>query len=145
MAAAAGLVLVTVVVVAALGLVRWRAAGEARVISPPAGAATPPDYEKDVADRAAIISRSMRNDRGEATVRTYTVPTGSPWLQSRKIVATQLDHWEQLGPCTDNPESTIVECAWREPTRWWPRQVTLTMMRLKTGATFVIIGSAPGE
>ena len=81
-------------------------------------------------------------------------PAGSPWLQSRKVIATQLDHWEQVGDCADNLEATIVECAWREPTRWWPREVTLTMMRLSsaaearsdaTGATFVIIGSDAGE
>jgi hypothetical protein len=72
------------------------------------------------------------------------MPPQSPWLQSRKIVATQLDHWEQLGDCADNPQAQIVECAWREPTRWWPREVRLTMLRPAPDRTFVIIGSGRG-
>ncbi|MBL7255741.1 hypothetical protein [Paractinoplanes lichenicola] len=143
-AAGAGLLLVVVLAVAAIALVRWRAAGESRAIAPPAGATTPPGYERDVADRATLIARGLRNERGEATVRTYAMPAGSPWLQSRQLVATQLDHWEQVGDCADNPAATIVECAWREPTRWWPREVRLTMMRLDPG-TFVIVGSGVGD
>ena len=137
---------------------RWKAAGIAHVIAPPPGATTPSfasaKSERDVTDRAGIIARSLRNDRGKATVRIYEVPPESPWLQSRKVIATQLDHWEQIGDCADTIEATIVECAWREPTRWWPREVALTMVRLPpaSGAggdrprpTFVIIGSGPGD
>jgi hypothetical protein len=154
----AGLLLIVVLVFAAVGFMRWKAAGVARVIAPPAGAATPSfdsaKNERDVVDRAGIVARSLRTDRGKATVRTYAVPPGSPWLQSRKVVATQLDHWEQLGDCADSIEARIVECAWREPTRWWPREVVLTMLRLppasgeggnRPGSTFVIIGSGPGD
>ncbi|WP_213010535.1 hypothetical protein [Paractinoplanes toevensis] len=149
--------LVVVIALAAIALLRWKAAGVAHSISPPAGATAPsfrtPKYERDVGDRAAIIARRLRNDRGRATVRSYAMPPGSPWMQAQKVVATQLDHWEQVGDCADNPEATIVECTWREPTRWWPREVALTMLRLpsagearsdRTGATFVIIGSGVG-
>ncbi|MEV4347085.1 hypothetical protein AB0J83_21730 [Actinoplanes sp. NPDC049596] len=92
----------------------------------------------------------MRNDRGKANVRIYAMPAGSPWLQSRQVVATQLDHWEQVGGCADRPEAVLVECAWREPTRWWPREVELAMMRLpasngRPASTFVIIGSGLGD
>ena len=153
--------LVVAIALAATALLRWKASGVAHAIAPPAGAAAPSfdgaEYERDVADRAALVALvalRLRNDRGRATVRSYAMPPGSPWLQSRKVVATQLDHWEQVGDCADNLEATIVECAWREPTRWWPREVTLTMMRLpsagaaradRTGATFVIIGSGVGQ
>ena len=50
--------------------------------------------------------------------------------------------------------AAIVECAWREPTRWWPRTVQLTMLRPPPPGrnrggwpdrTFVIIGSGLGE
>ncbi len=143
--------MLVVVAVAVIAGVRWRAAGVAHAITPPAGATVPASgADTDVLDRAAIIERSLRNDRGEATVRIYAVPPGSPWLQSRQIVATQLDHWEQRGDCADRPDASIVECAWREPTRWWPREVALTMVRLSpTGPdgsrpTYVIIGSAVG-
>jgi hypothetical protein len=151
-------VLVVAIALAATALLRWKASGVAHAIAPPAGAAAPSfdgaGYERDVADRAALVALRLRNDRGRATVRSYAMPPGSPWLQSRKVVATQLDQWEQVGDCADNLEATIVECAWREPTRWWPREVTLTMMRLpsagaaradRTGATFVIIGSGVGQ
>jgi hypothetical protein len=157
-AAVAVLLLIVVLVFAAVGFMRWEAAGVAHLIAPPAGAATPSfdsaKNERDVADRAGIIARSLRNDRGKATVRIYAVPPGSPWLQTRKVVATQLDHWEQIGDCADNIEATIVECAWREPTRWWPREVALTMLRLppangegtnRPASTFVIIGSGLGD
>ncbi|KUL23545.1 hypothetical protein [Actinoplanes awajinensis] len=153
--AVAGLVLV--IALGAIALVRWKAAGVAHALVPPTGAATPsflgPEYERDVADRGALIALRLRSDRGRATVRSYAMPPGSPWLQSRELVATQLDHWEQVGDCADDLEATIVECTWREPTRWWPREVALTMMRLpsagkarsdRTGATFVIIGSGVG-
>ena len=140
--------LVVAVGLAAVAVVRWRAAGVAHAITPPAGATLPspdgPGFDRDVLDRAGIIARSLRSDRGDATVRTYAMPSGSPWLHSRKVVATQLDHWERIGDCRDNPEGVIVECAWREPTRWWPRQVVLTMMRLPS-ATYVIIGSGVGD
>ncbi|GIF17334.1 hypothetical protein Ate02nite_00640 [Paractinoplanes tereljensis] len=149
--------LVLVIALAAISLLRWRAAGVAHSIVPPAGAAAPsfrsPESEREVADRAALIALRLRNDRGRATVRSYAMPPGSPWLQARKSVATQLDRWEEVGDCADNLEATIVECTWREPTRWWPREVALTMMRLpsagearsnRTGATFVIIGSGMG-
>jgi hypothetical protein len=149
-AAVAGLLLVVVLGLAAIALTRWKAAGVAHPISPPPGAATPSfegaGYEKDVADRASIIARGLRNDRGKAMVRIYALPPGSPWLRSRQVVATQLDHWEQIGDCADRPEATIVECAWREPTRWWPRQVVLTMVRSsRPGSTFVVIGSGLGD
>ncbi|MET0426739.1 MAG: hypothetical protein ABW046_22925 [Actinoplanes sp.] len=153
-AGVAGLLLVGVVVVAAIGFVRWKAAGVAHVITPPAGASAGVEFERDVVDRAGIIARALRNDRGKATVRAYALPPGSPWLQARQVVATQLDHWEQIGDCADRPEATIVECAWREPTRWWPREVVLTMMRLppagregdgRPRSTFVIIGSGLGD
>jgi hypothetical protein len=156
-AVVAGILLIVVVVFAAVGFMRWKAAGVAHVVAPPAGAATPSfdsaKNERDVANRANIIARGLRNDRGKATVRIYTVPPGSPWLQSRKVVATQLDHWEQIGDCADDLEATIVECAWREPTRWWPREVALTMLRLPPASgegdgprpTFVIIGSGLGD
>ena len=157
-AAVAGLVLVVVIALAATASLRWKASGVAHAIAPPPGAAAPSfdraEYERDVVDRVTLVALGLRNDRGKATVRSYTMPPGSPWLQSRKVVATQLDRWEQVGDCADNLEATILECAWREPTRWWPREVTLTMMRLpsagkarsdRTGATFVIIGSGVGE
>lgn len=152
------IVIVVIVVFAAMGFMRWKAAGVARVIAPPTGAGTPSfdsaKNERDVGDRADIIARGLRNDRGKATVRAYEVPPGSPWLQSRKVVATQLDHWEQVGDCADDIEATILRCAWREPTRWWPREVVLTMLRLppaggesanRPGSTFVIIGSGLGD
>lgn len=152
------LLLIVILVFAAVGFRRWKAAGVAHLIAPPAGAAAPsfdsPKNERDVADRAGIIARSLRNDRGKPTVRIYAVPPGSPWLQARKVVATQLDHWEQIGDCADSIQATIVECAWREPTRWWPREVALTMLRLPPAngestnwpsATFVIIGSSLGN
>jgi hypothetical protein len=152
-AAGAGLVLVVALALAGIAFSRWKAAGVAHVIAPPPGAVAPPldgaGHGQDVLDRADIIAHSLRNDRGKATVRIYAVPTGSPWLQSRQAVATQLDHWEQIGDCADDLRATIVECAWREPTRWWPRKVALTMVRLrpapKDGSTFVIIGSAVGS
>jgi hypothetical protein len=152
-----GLVLFVASALGAIALVRWNAAGVAHPIVPPAGAAAPsfrsPQDEKEVGDRGALMALRLRNDRGSATVRSYAMPTGSSWLQARKLVATQLDHWVQVGECTDDFEATIVECTWREPTRWWPREVALTMMRLpsaaearndRTGATFVIIGSGVG-
>ncbi|MET0415332.1 MAG: hypothetical protein ABW022_04865 [Actinoplanes sp.] len=156
-AAVAGLVLVVLLTLGAIAFVRWRAAGVAHVIAPPAGAVTQlPEgaYESVVIDRAHLIARGLRNDRGAATVRTYALPPASPWLQSRKLVATQLDHWEQIGDCTDNPEARLLECAWREPTRWWPREVRLTMLRPPPSSenregwpdrTFVIVGSARGD
>ncbi|WP_250030987.1 hypothetical protein [Paractinoplanes maris] len=148
-AATAGLLLLVVLALGAVAALRWRAAGVAHAITPPAGAVPGAPFERVVLDRAGIIGRSLRNDRGTATVRSYSLPPGSPWLQSRQIVATQLDHWEQLGDCQDNPEATILECAWREPTRWWPRMVQLTMLRLHPSdaapaRTFVIIGSGRG-
>jgi hypothetical protein len=156
-AAIAGLLLVVLLTLGAIALVRWEAAGVAHVITPPAGAVTRfPEsggYEKVVVDRAYIIARGLRTDRGPATVRAYALPPDAPWLQSRKIVATQLDHWEQIGDCADNPEARIVECAWREPTRWWPREVQLTMMRPPPAEedregwpdlTVLIIGSGRG-
>ncbi len=145
------LLLVVLLALAAITLVRWNAAGDPRAITPPAGATAQPGNERVVIDRAGIIARILRNDRGPATVRSYAMPPGSPWLRARQVVATQLDHWEQLGDCADNPEGAIVECAWREPTRWWPRTVMLTMLRLSpTGGaadrpTFLVIGSAPGD
>jgi hypothetical protein len=155
--AIAGLLLVVLLTLGAIASVRWRAAGVAHVITPPAGAVTRfPEiggYEKAVVDRAYLIALGLRTDRGPATVRTYALPPDAPWLQSRKIVATQLDHWEQIGGCADSPEALIVECAWREPTRWWPREVRLTMMRPpppeedRVGwpdLTIVIIGSGRG-
>ncbi|MEU4695300.1 hypothetical protein [Actinoplanes sp. NPDC023714] len=146
----------TVVVLLTLGaisFVRWKAAGRPHEIAPPAGASawlpegevTP--AERDVGDRAAIIGRWLRNDRGDATVRIYAMPAGSPWLRARKLVATQLDHWEQIGDCADRPQARILECGWREPTRWWPREVQLTMLRRPAGSAqdFVIIGSGRGD
>lgn len=150
-AAFAALLLVIAAALGVIAYVRWKSAGSAHAITPPPGATVPADgFDLDVVNRSGIVALRMRNDRGKPTVRTYEVPSGSPWLQSRKIVATQLDHWEQLGDCADNPDATIVECAWREPTRWWPREVSLTMLRLPpatdndAGRTYVIIGSAPG-
>ena len=156
-AAIAGLLLVVSVTLGAMAYVRWKAAGVAHVITPPAGASTRfPEsgrYERLVIDRAGIIARRLRTERGPATVRSYTLPPNSPWLQSRKIVATQLDHWEQIGDCADDPRSRLLECAWREPTRWWPREVQLTMLRPPPAAenqdgwpdlTIVIIGSGLG-
>ncbi|GAA0570442.1 hypothetical protein GCM10010172_63590 [Paractinoplanes ferrugineus] len=151
----AGLLVVVAVVAATITYVRWRAAGVAHPIAPPAGAVVPdfagPGYQEDVSVRSLLVARSLRNDRGKATVRIYEMPPGSPWLRSRQTVATQLDHWEQIGDCADNPEATLVECAWREPTRWWPREVALTMVRprpAKPGQAdriFVIIGSGLGD
>ena len=147
----AGLLAIVVLALGAAGYLRRKAAGVARVIAPPAGATTyvPTGSDDDgvVGDRAGIIARSLRNDRGAATVRTYSLSPETPWLQARKSVATQLDHWEQIGACTDTLEARIVECAWREPTRWWPREVQLTLMRPSrdSDATFLIIGAAPGS
>jgi hypothetical protein len=147
----AGFLVVVVAGLGAVGFLRWRGAGVARVISPPAGAVSPAgEYERVVVDRAHIVALGLRSERGAATVRTYAVPPGSPWLQARKIVATQLDHWRQVGSCADDAAAVIVECAWREPTRWWPREVRLTMVRLPpdsggAGRTFVIIGSGRGD
>ncbi|WP_127507071.1 hypothetical protein [Actinoplanes solisilvae] len=148
------LLLVSFSALSATAFVRWRAAGTAHDIAPPAGAVAQLSdggrYETVVADRAHIIALGLRSDRGAPTVRTYALPPDSPWLQSRKIVATQLDHWEQVGSCADDRQARIVECAWREPTRWWPREVRLTMMRPPPAtenrdgwpdATFLIIGS----
>ena len=63
-------------------------AGTARAISPPGGAVTTlPEggtYQRLVIDRANIVARSLRNDRGRAIVRTYVLPKKSPWLQSRR-------------------------------------------------------------
>ncbi|BBH68054.1 hypothetical protein ACTI_47390 [Actinoplanes sp. OR16] len=160
-AATACLLLIVLLTLTTLSLVRWKAAAHPKPIVPPAGA-TPwspsgpiTDYERDVGNRAAIIATWLRTDRGDATVRVYTLPPDSPWLQSRKLVATQLDHWEQVGDCTDRPESRILECAWQEPTRWWPRKVQLTMLRPPPPGrpnpsnwpdiTTLIIGSAPSE
>ncbi|MFG1610884.1 hypothetical protein [Actinoplanes sp. NPDC049265] len=152
-AAVAGLLVVAGLTLGAVALVRYRAAGVAHPIAPPEGAVTPAmtDDQRAVIDRGVIVALGLRNDRGDATVRSYELPAGSPWLRSRQVVATQLDHWEQIGDCADRPEATIVECAWREPTRWWPREVTLTMLRLPAKAgdtsrpTFVVIGSGLGE
>jgi hypothetical protein len=86
-------------------------------------------------------------------VRAYALPPGSPWLQARQVVATQLDHWEQIGDCADDAGAAIVECAWREPTRWWLRRVVLTMMRIpaaggdddgRSRSVCVVIGSGMG-
>jgi hypothetical protein len=153
-----GLLLIVLLTLAAIASVRWRAAGVAHEITPPAGAvAYLPEgapYERTVLDRATLIARGLRSDRGPATVRTYTLPPDSPWLQARKIVATQLDHWEQIGSCADRPEARILECAWREPTRWWPREVRLTLLRPPPAEanddgwphrTFLIIGSARAD
>jgi hypothetical protein len=146
-AAAVGLVVV-LLTLGAISFVRWKAAGRPHEIVPPAGAtAWRPEgpitgNERDAGDRAAIISRWLRTDRGEATVRIYTMPDGAPWLQARKLVATQLDHWEQIGDCGDRPEARLLECAWREPTRWWPREVQLAMLR-QDGQVALIIGSGP--
>jgi hypothetical protein len=152
-AAVTALLAVAGLALGAVALVRYRAAGVAHPIRPPEGAVTPAmtDDQRAVIDRGTIVALGLRNDRGDATVRSYQVPAGSPWLRSRQVVATQLDHWEQLGDCTDRPAASIVECAWREPARWWPREVTLTMLRLPATAgntarpTFVIIGSGLGE
>ena len=156
-AALVAVLLAVALTLGGLALVRRNAAGTARTVSPPGGAVTAlPEggtHQRLVLDRAAIVDRSLRNDRGRATVRTYVLPEDSPWLRSRQIVATQLDHWEQLGDCRDRPGSVIVECAWREPTRWWPRTVQLTMLRPPPPGqnrdgwpdrTFVIIGSGLG-
>jgi hypothetical protein len=153
-----GLLLLAIVISGALALVRRKAAGVAHPVTPPAGAVpqvTDGDgYERLIRDRAGIIARGMRNDRGAATVRTYALPPDSPWLRSRQTVATQLDHWEQLGDCADRPDARLLECAWREPTRWWPREVRLTMLRPPPPAenhdgwpdrVFVIIGTGRGS
>ncbi|WP_212989475.1 hypothetical protein [Actinoplanes auranticolor] len=148
-AALAGVLAVVILALGAMTLVRWRAAGVPRTITPPAGAVPqPPAAERVVIDRAHIMALGLRSDRGDATVHTYSLPARSPWLQARKIVATQLDHWEQLGDCADDPAAPIVECAWREPTRWWPREVRLTMMRLpqtQPDHTYLIIASGRGD
>ncbi|WP_229076358.1 hypothetical protein [Actinoplanes sp. DH11] len=156
-AALASLLLIVLLVLGTIASVRWRAAGEPHPISPPAGAVPQSHqgdgYQRTVFDRAGIIARGLRNDRGDATVRVYALPPDSPWLQARKIVATQLDHWEQVGSCADRAEAEIVECAWREPTRWWPREVRLTMLRPppgenrdgRPGHPFVVIGSGRGN
>ena len=148
------LLLLVLLTIGTLALVRWQAAGVAHTISPPAGAVPfrsaggPNDLV--VLDRALTVARSLRTDRGGATVRTYELPPGSPWLQARKVVATQLDHWEQLGDCVEDSDARIVECSWREPTHWWPRDVQLTLLRPSPpGATrdaaFLIIGSGRGR
>ena len=156
-AAIAGFLLVIVMLLGVIALLRWRAAGTAHEILPPAQATTQlpegDQYETVVNTRAHIIALALRNDRGPATVHTYALPPNSPWLQSQKRVATQLDHWRQTDDCADNPDARILECTWREPTRWWPREVRLTMMRPPPPGeprngwpdlTIVIIGSAPG-
>ncbi|MCY1143887.1 hypothetical protein OWR29_38315 [Actinoplanes sp. Pm04-4] len=156
-AALAGLLLVAAVTLGALAFVRWNAAGTAHPVLPPGGATTQlpegEQYETVVDNRATLVALALRNDRGPATVRTYALPPNSPWLQSRKLVATQLDHWPEVGNCADNPEARTLECTWREPTRWWPREVRLTMMRPPPpteprngwpNLTIVIIGSARG-
>lgn len=156
----AAITVLLLVVLLALGVtvfVRWTAAGVAHDIVPPAGATTQlPEgerYETVVDNRALIIALDMRNDRGAATVRTYALPPDSPWQHMRQMIATQLDGWEQVGDCADKLEARIVECAWREPTRWWPREVRLTMMRPPPAGeerngwpdlTVVIIGSGKG-
>ena len=151
------MLLLLVLTPAVLAFGRWRSAGVARDIVPPAGATTRlPEggrYETVVDNRALIVALGMRNDRGAATVRTYALPPESPWPQMREVIATQLDGWERVGDCADNPQARIVECAWREPTRWWPREVRLTMMRPPPvgeerngwpALTVLIIGSAKG-
>jgi hypothetical protein len=149
--------LVVLLTPGAIAAVRWKTAGVPHDIMPPAGATTQlPEgerYETVVDNRAHIIALGMRNDRGAATVRTYALPPASPWPRSREIVATQLDRWEQIGDCADNLEARIVECVWREPTRWWPREVRLTMMRPPPAGeerggwpdlTILIVGSGRG-
>lgn len=154
--AAAGVLVAVVVVVGGAGLVRWNAAGTAHEITPPAdtGTSLPVGaYRTDVETRAAIIAIGLRTDRGNAFVRTYALPPNSPWLRARQSIATQLDHWEQAGDCADRPQARIVECTWREPTRWWPREVRLTMMRPPAGPdrdgwpdlTILLIGSGRGD
>ncbi|WP_199514698.1 hypothetical protein [Nucisporomicrobium flavum] len=148
------LLLVLGLALGGVAFLRWKAAGVAHAVTPPAGAVAPtpdgPRFPGDVIDRAGIVAFGLRNDRGDATVRMYALPSGSPWLQARKVVATQLDHWEQLGDCADDADAVIVECAWREPTRWWPRKVVLTMMRTaaadggRSRSIYVVIGSGLG-
>ena len=148
------LLLLVLLALGTLALIRWQAAGTARPITPPADAVPfrsggGPD-DRIVLDRALIVARSLRTERGVATVRTYELPPGSPWLQARKIVATQLDHWEQLGDCVDDPDARIVECSWREPARWWPRDVQVTLLRPgrpgeERDTAFLIIGSGRGR
>ncbi|UQU62165.1 hypothetical protein COUCH_24350 [Couchioplanes caeruleus] len=150
--AVAVLLLIIGLAVAGAAVLRWKAAGVAHAVTPPAGAVAPtaggPNFPLDVIDRAGIVAFGLRTDRGDATVRMYALPPGSPWLQARKVVATQLDHWEQIGDCADDAEAVIVECAWREPARWWPRKVVLTMMRTAPGdggrSVYVVIGSGLG-
>lgn len=157
-ATVAVLLLTALLATAAIAFARWRAAGVARDIVPPAGATTQlPEgerYETVVDNRALLIALGMRNDRGAATVRTYALPPESPWPQTQQLIATQLDGWQQIGDCADNPAARIVECAWREPTRWWPRKVQITMMRPPPAGeerngwpdlTILIIGSAKGS
>jgi hypothetical protein len=156
-AAIAATLVVALLTLGAVAFVRWNGAGVPHDIVPPDGATTQlPEgerYETVVDNRALVIALAMRNDRGPATVRTYALPPDSPWQQSRETVATQLDGWEQIGDCADNAEARIVECAWREPARWWPREVRATMMRPPPAGedrngwpdlTVLIIGSGRG-
>lgn len=141
-----------------MALVRWTTAGAAHDVVPPAGATTQlPEgerYETVVDNRANAITLGLSNDRGPAAVSTYALPPESPWPQARDAVAAQLDGWEQVGDCADNADARLVECAWREPARWWPREVRATMMRPPTAGddragwpdlTILIIGSGRGE
>ncbi|MFF0373972.1 hypothetical protein [Actinoplanes missouriensis] len=156
-AAIAVLLVVALLTLAALFWVRWRAAGEPQRVVPPAEAAGwRPDgapYEIDVSNRGVVISLGMRNDRGDATVRIYQMPPHSPWSRAVDGVAAQLEGWERLDDCADRPEARTLECSWREPTRWWPREVQLTMLRRPPAEEnptgwpdhdFLIIGSGLG-
>ena len=144
----AGLLLIVLLALGVVAWVRWDAAGQPHEIVPPAGAtAWRPEgpvtkNERDAGDRAAIIGMWLRTDRGDAHVRIYEMAPDASWLQARKLVATQLDHWEQIGDCAEPPLALLLECAWREPTRWWPREVQLAMLR-QPGRSALIIGSGP--
>ena len=157
-AALAGLLVVVLLILGSLAGVRWSAAGEPTEVIPPSGATTQlpegEQYETVVDNRAHIIALGLRTDRGAPAIGTYALPPGLPWLQARKLVATQLDHWEQIGDCADNPEARTVECRWREPTRWWPREVRIALMRPPPAGqprngwpdvTILIIGAGKGR
>ncbi|WP_436528886.1 hypothetical protein [Actinoplanes sp. HUAS TT8] len=152
-----GLLVVGLLAVGGIALVRWRAAGRPQAIVPPDGATTSlPEggaYRVDVETRAGIIALGLRSGRGKATVTTYAMDLNSSWIQTRDLIAGQLGRWERLGDCADDPRARMVECTWREPTRWWPREVRIAVMRPPAAGqdrdgwpdrTVLLIGSGRG-
>lgn len=136
--------------------VRWTAAGEpVSVTAPPGASTTLPEgaYELVVDNRAHELYVDLRTDRGDPEVDTYAMPLATGWEEVRSAVAGQLDGWKQAGSCPDRGQ-WLVQCAWSEPTRWWPRTVWIVFLRpappddrrsyLWPDNTVLLIGSARG-